>query len=108
MRIGNAATATARPCRNGHDALNAATLLGYCATLRSNAATRPPPPRSRPPSQAATPPPPYSPAQLPPPPYAPMDPGPCRAHTGGFPLRVTNWDLELQCNNLDNISKDWE
>ena len=44
------------------------------------------------------------------PPYAPMDPGPCRAHRGGFPLRVTNWDLELLCltHNLDKMSKDWE
>ena len=44
------------------------------------------------------------------PPYAPIGPGPCRAHTGGFPLRVTNWDLELLCltHNLDKMSKDGE
>ena len=82
------------------------------ATLRSsNAATHRPPLR-RQPGQAAPPPPPIF-AGAGPPPYAPMDPGTCRAHTGGFPLRVANWDLELQClmplsNNLDNISKDGE
>ena len=76
-RIGSAVNATATappPC--SHDA----TPIGSHGHEASRAAL---PPRSRPPAPAA-PRPPHT------PPYAPMDPGHCRAHTGGFPLRVTN------------------
>ena len=65
--------------------------------------------RCQPRHHATTPPPPF--AGSGPPPYAPMDPGPLPRAQRGLPLARSKLGFGtamLRCNNLDNISKDWE